>query len=135
MADGDFPNRYGAHLTSRSKFSAEVDDVRDTPARPFAQGEVLRKLYYCARGVLRDETPERLAAAVDRLEHSADLTVLTSALRRVRCAGWAPPATGARGPVEAVKHGVDEVRRAVRRQVKGGVDWIKVLASGVAGSR
>jgi imidazolonepropionase-like amidohydrolase len=30
--------------------------------------------------------------------------------------------------------GADEVRRAVRRQVKGGVDWIKVAASGVAGS-
>lgn len=32
-------------------------------------------------------------------------------------------------------NGVGEVRRAVRRQVKGGVDWIKVSASGVAGSR
>ncbi len=30
--------------------------------------------------------------------------------------------------------GPDEVRRAVRQQVKGGVDWIKVSASGVAGS-
>jgi len=30
--------------------------------------------------------------------------------------------------------GVEEVRRAVRRQIKGGVDWIKVAASGVAGS-
>jgi imidazolonepropionase-like amidohydrolase len=32
-------------------------------------------------------------------------------------------------------NGADEVRRAVRAQVKGGVDWIKVSASGVAGSR
>ena len=32
-------------------------------------------------------------------------------------------------------NGVDEVRRAVRAQVKGGVDWIKVSASGVAGSK
>ncbi|MSO75774.1 MAG: amidohydrolase family protein [Alphaproteobacteria bacterium] len=31
--------------------------------------------------------------------------------------------------------GPDEVRRAVRQQVKGGVDWIKVAASGVTGSR
>jgi imidazolonepropionase-like amidohydrolase len=31
-------------------------------------------------------------------------------------------------------NGVDDVRRAVRTQVKGGVDWIKVSASGVAGS-
>lgn len=31
--------------------------------------------------------------------------------------------------------GVEQVRTAVRRQVKGGVDWIKVAASGVAGSR
>jgi imidazolonepropionase-like amidohydrolase len=30
--------------------------------------------------------------------------------------------------------GADAVRAAVRRQVKGGVDWIKVSASGVAGS-
>jgi len=30
--------------------------------------------------------------------------------------------------------GAEEVRRAVRRQIKGGVDWIKVAASGVAGS-
>ncbi|MGH6900849.1 MAG: amidohydrolase family protein [Geminicoccaceae bacterium] len=34
-----------------------------------------------------------------------------------------------------VVNGADEVRRAVRTQVKGGVDWIKVSASGVAGSR
>lgn len=32
-------------------------------------------------------------------------------------------------------NGPSEVRRAVRRQIKGGVDWIKVSASGVAGSR
>jgi imidazolonepropionase-like amidohydrolase len=32
-------------------------------------------------------------------------------------------------------NGADEVRGAVRAQVKGGVDWIKVSASGVAGSR
>jgi imidazolonepropionase-like amidohydrolase len=31
--------------------------------------------------------------------------------------------------------GPDEVRRAVRLQVKGGVDWIKLSASGVAGSK
>ena len=31
--------------------------------------------------------------------------------------------------------GTDEIRKAVRRQVKGGVDWIKVAASGVAGSQ
>jgi imidazolonepropionase-like amidohydrolase len=31
-------------------------------------------------------------------------------------------------------NGVDAVRAAVRRQVKGGVDWIKASASGVAGS-
>jgi imidazolonepropionase-like amidohydrolase len=34
-----------------------------------------------------------------------------------------------------VVDGPEEVRRAVRQQVKGGVDWIKVAASGVAGSR
>lgn len=34
-----------------------------------------------------------------------------------------------------VVDGADEVRRAVRRQIKGGVDYIKVAASGVAGSR
>ncbi|MBI3966193.1 MAG: amidohydrolase family protein [Chloroflexi bacterium] len=34
-----------------------------------------------------------------------------------------------------VVNGVEEVRRAVRRQVKAGVDWIKVAASGVAGSK
>jgi imidazolonepropionase-like amidohydrolase len=32
-------------------------------------------------------------------------------------------------------NGVDEVRRAIRQQVKGSVDWIKVSVSGVAGSR
>jgi imidazolonepropionase-like amidohydrolase len=31
--------------------------------------------------------------------------------------------------------GREEVRRAVREQVRGGVDWIKVSASGVAGAR
>jgi len=34
----------------------------------------------------------------------------------------------------ATVSGPEEVRREVRRQIKGGVDWIKVAASGVAGS-
>jgi imidazolonepropionase-like amidohydrolase len=33
-----------------------------------------------------------------------------------------------------VVDGPDQVRRAVRKQIKGGVDWLKVAASGVAGS-
>lgn len=33
-----------------------------------------------------------------------------------------------------IANGPEQVRAAVRRQVKGGVDWIKVAASGVAGS-
>ena len=33
-----------------------------------------------------------------------------------------------------IANGAEAVRAAVRRQVKGGVDWIKVAASGVAGS-
>jgi len=39
------------------------------------------------------------------------------------------------GALAMVVTGIDEVRRAVRTQIKGGVDWIKVAASGVAGSR
>jgi imidazolonepropionase-like amidohydrolase len=35
----------------------------------------------------------------------------------------------------AIVDGPDEVRRAVRRQIKAGVDYVKVAASGVAGSR
>jgi 2-methylcitrate dehydratase PrpD len=58
MADGDFPNHYGARLTvttqSSEKFTVEVDDVRGTPARPFAPGEVLRKFHDCAGRVLED---------------------------------------------------------------------------------
>ncbi|MFQ5972247.1 MAG: amidohydrolase family protein [Alphaproteobacteria bacterium] len=38
-------------------------------------------------------------------------------------------------PLGMVVDGPDQVRLAVRQQVKGGVDWIKVAASGVAGSR
>ena len=70
MADGDFPNRYGARLTvttrSNEKLSAEVTDVRGTPGRPFAPGELSAKFYDCARRVLQDDAPEQLAAAVDR---------------------------------------------------------------------
>ena len=88
MADGDFPNRYGARLTvttqSNEKLSVEVDDVRGTPARPFSSGEVLRKFYDCAGHVLQDEAPERLAAAVDQLDSATNLATLTSALRCVR---------------------------------------------------
>ena len=39
------------------------------------------------------------------------------------------------GALATIVSGPDEVRRAVRTQIKGGVDWIKVAASGVAGSR
>lgn len=39
------------------------------------------------------------------------------------------------GALCTIVSGTDEVRRAVRHQVTGGVDWIKVAASGVAGSR
>ena len=88
MADGDFPNRYAARLTvttrSKEKFSVEIDDVRGAPARPFMPGEVLRKFYDCTRHVLQDEAPERLAAAVDQLDHATNLATLTSALRCVR---------------------------------------------------
>src|SRR5690606_12630300 len=37
--------------------------------------------------------------------------------------------------LSTIVSGPDEVRRAVARQIKGGVDWIKVAASVVAGSR
>ena len=88
MADGDFPNRYGARLTvttrSNERLCAEVDDVRGTPGRPFAEGEVLRKFYDCTRPVLQDEAPQRVATAVDQLDRAADLAALTSALRCVR---------------------------------------------------
>ena len=88
MADGDFPNRYGARLTvttrSNEKLSMEVDDVRGTPARPFTPGEVLGKFYDCTGRVLQDEAPERLAAAVDQLDSATNLATLTSALRCVR---------------------------------------------------
>ena len=71
MVDGDFPNRYGARLTvttrSNERLSAEVADVRGTPERPFAQGELPAKFYDCARRVLQGDAPERLAAAVDRV--------------------------------------------------------------------
>lgn len=84
MADGDFPNRYGARLTvttqSNEKLSLEVDDVRGTPARPFAPDEVLRKFYDCTGRVLQDGAPEQLAAAVGQLDRATNLATLTSAL-------------------------------------------------------
>lgn len=87
MADGDFPNRYGARLTattrSHARLTAEVADVRGTPGRPFAQRELSTKFYDCARRMLRGDAPERLAAAVDRLDCAPDLTALACALRCV----------------------------------------------------
>jgi imidazolonepropionase-like amidohydrolase len=47
-------------------------------------------------------------------------------------APWIEEANGTSLAMTA--NGADAVRAAVRRQVKGGVDWIKVAASGVAGS-
>jgi hypothetical protein len=88
MADGDFPNRFGARLTvtmrSNEKLTVGVDDVRGTPGRPFASGEVLRKFYDCAGSVLEDGAPHRLAAAVDQLDRATNLAELTTALRCVR---------------------------------------------------
>jgi 2-methylcitrate dehydratase PrpD len=88
MADGDFPNRYGARLTvttqSREQLSMEVDDVRGTPARPLAPHEVLGKFYDCTGRVLQDGAPEQLAAAVGQLDRATNLATLTSALRCVR---------------------------------------------------
>jgi 2-methylcitrate dehydratase PrpD len=88
MVDGDFPNRYGARVTvtnrSSDRFTAEVEDVRGTPGRPFSEGEALRKFYDCTAPVLRDDAPERLAGAVDQLDRAKDLAALTSALRSVR---------------------------------------------------
>lgn len=37
--------------------------------------------------------------------------------------------------LSTIVSGPEEVRRTVSKQIKGGVDWIKVAASGVAGSR
>jgi len=88
MADGDFPNRYGARVTvttrSNQRLSTEVADVRGTPGRPFAQGELPAKFYDCARHMLQGDAPKRLAAAVDWLDRAPDVTALTGALRCVR---------------------------------------------------
>jgi 2-methylcitrate dehydratase PrpD len=88
MADGDFPDRYGARVTvtthCNDRFTAEVKDVRGTPERPFSKDEALRKFYDCALPVLRDDAPERLAEAVEHLERVRNLASLTSALRCVR---------------------------------------------------
>ncbi len=88
MADGDFPNRYGARITvttrAGERLCAELADVRGTPGRPLAPGELTAKFYDCARLALQGEAPERLAAAVDELERAPDLTELTAALRCVR---------------------------------------------------
>jgi 2-methylcitrate dehydratase PrpD len=88
MPDGDFPRRYGARLTvttrSNEKLSAEVADVRGTPGRPFAPGELSDKFYDCARRMLQEGAPEQLAAAVDALGDAPDLAALACALRRVR---------------------------------------------------
>jgi len=87
MADGDFPNRYGARLTvttrSGARHSAEVDDVRGTVDRPLAEGEALSKFLDCAGRALQDGAPEQVVAAVDALDRSADLTALSGALRAV----------------------------------------------------
>ena len=88
MADGDFPNRYGARVTvttrSNQRLSTEVADVRGTPGRPFAQGELPAKFYDSARRMLQGDAPERLETAVDQLDRTPDLTALTGALRCVR---------------------------------------------------
>jgi 2-methylcitrate dehydratase PrpD len=88
MPDGDFPKRYGARLmvTTRSNenLSAEVTDVRGTPGRPFAPGELSAKFYDCARRMLQGNAPEQLAAAVDALDDAPDLAALARALRCVR---------------------------------------------------
>jgi 2-methylcitrate dehydratase PrpD len=88
MPDGDFPRRYGARLTvttrSNQTLSAEVEDVRGTPRRPFAPGELLGKYYDCARRMLQGDAPVRLAAAVEELHRAPDLAALTAAVRCVR---------------------------------------------------
>jgi 2-methylcitrate dehydratase PrpD len=88
MADADYPNRYGARLTvtthSGAKLSAEVADVRGTPARPLPKEEVRGKFFGCASRALRDGAPERVAAAVDELDRASDLAALTGSLRSVR---------------------------------------------------
>src|SRR4029453_19396819 len=59
MADGDFPNRYGARVTvttlSNQRLSTEVADVRGSPGRPFAQGELPAKFYDSARRMLQGD--------------------------------------------------------------------------------
>jgi 2-methylcitrate dehydratase PrpD len=91
MADGDFPNRYSARLTvitrSGARLSAEVEDVKGTLGRPFADGEVRGKFLDCASRALESGGPERVIAAVEGLDRAADLTSLTGALRLVRRAG------------------------------------------------
>jgi hypothetical protein len=61
-----------------------VEDVRGTPRRPFAPGELLGKYYDCARRMLQGDAPVRLAAAVEELHRAPDLAALTAAVRCVR---------------------------------------------------
>jgi 2-methylcitrate dehydratase PrpD len=88
MADGDFPNRYGARLTvttrSGEKLPAEIADVRGTAGRPLADAEVLAKFTDCAHRALREGAPERVVAAVNGLDRAPDLAALSAALRCVR---------------------------------------------------
>lgn len=87
MADGDFPNRYGARLTvtthARQKLIAQVDDVRGTAGRPLAEGEALGKFLACARRALTGDAPEQVVMAVRGLRHARDVTALSAALRSV----------------------------------------------------
>jgi hypothetical protein len=66
------------------RFTAEVENVRGTPARPLTEGEALRKFYDCTLPVLGNDAPLRLAEAVEQLHRAEDLAVLTSALRSAR---------------------------------------------------
>jgi 2-methylcitrate dehydratase PrpD len=88
MADGDFPNRFGARITvttcCNDRFTAEVENVRGTPGRPLTEGEVVRKFYDCTQPVLGEDVPERLTEAVEQLHRAEDLAALSSALRSVR---------------------------------------------------
>ena len=47
-------------------------------------------------------------------------------------ADWTPPWLQRSDDVTNVADGVDGVRKAVRRQIKRGVDWVKVMNSGGA---
>jgi len=79
--ESEFPTRVEITLRSGARHTTVIDAPKGRADNPMTDAELWDKLRQCCRGILSDETTDRLARALDGLNGPAPVNELMSVLR------------------------------------------------------